>query len=104
MKNFRGDTLPIVAKFANRRFQAGDLITAAVLKLEDEDDEESEYTVLAETSVTSTGEADEVQLEFTREQMHDIDGDCVVEIRLVTNGNVEATLQKSIKLGKDGIR
>ena len=68
------------------------------------DDDESEYEVLAEVSVTCTGEADEVQLEFSREQMHDIEGDCVVEVRLVTNGNVEATLQKSITLGRDGVR
>ena len=93
----------MVAKFNNRKFQEGDVITGAILQ-RDEDDEDSEYTVVAETSVISTGEADEVQLEFSREQMHGISGDCVVEIRLVTNGNVEATLQKPLKLGKDGIR
>ena len=103
-KYFRGDTLPVTAMFDNRKFQAGDVVTAAILQLTDPDDEESEYTVLTEVSVECPGEADEVQLEFSREQMHDIDGDCVVEIRLVTNGNVEATLQKPIKLGKDGIR
>lgn len=100
-KYYRGDTLPVVASFENRKFQAGDVITGAVLQ---RDDDESEYEVKAEVSITSTGEADEVQLEFSREQMHDIEGDVVVEVRLVTNGNVEATLQKAITLGKDGVR
>jgi len=103
-KFYRGDTLPVVASFENRKFKAGDVITAAVLQRVDEDDEDSEYEVKAEVSVTCTGEADEAQLEFTREQMHDIDGDCIVEVRLVTNGNVEATLQKPISLRKDGVR
>lgn len=101
MKYFRGDTLPIVASFDNRKFQAGDVITGAILQREDED---SEYEIKAEVSVESTGEADEVQLEFSREQMYDILGDVVVEIRLVTNGNVEATLQKKLTLERDGIR
>lgn len=100
-KFYRGDTLPVVASFENRPFQEGDVITGAILQREDED---SEYEVKAEVSVTSEGEADEVQLEFSRSQMHDIDGDCVVEVRLVTNGNVEATLQKPITLRKDGVR
>ena len=100
-KYYRGDTLPVVASFENRKFQAGDVITGAVLQREDD---ESEYEVLAQVEVVSTGEADEVQLEFTREQMHDIEGDVVVEVRLVTNGNVEATMQKAITLEKDGVR
>ena len=100
-KYYRGDTLPVVASFENRKFQAGDVITGAVLQREDDD---SEYTIMAETSIVSTGEADEVQLEFSREQMHDIFGDVVVEVRLVTNGNVEATMQKAITLERDGVR
>lgn len=101
MKYFRGDTLPVVASFDNRKFQAGDVITGAILQREDED---SEYEIKAEVSIESTGEADEVQLEFSREQMYDILGDVVVEIRLITNGNVEATLQKKLTLERDGIR
>lgn len=101
MKYYRGDTLVVTASFEDRKFQAGDVITGAVMQRADE---ESEYQVLAETSIESTGEADEVQLEFTREQMYNIDGDVTVEIRLVTNGNVEATLQKEITLERDGIR
>ena len=93
--------LPVVAAFENRKFQAGDVITGAILQ---RDDDESEYEIKAEVSITCTGPADEVQLEFSRELMHDIDGDAVIEVRLLTNGNVEATLQKPITLGKDGVR
>ena len=60
--------------------------------------------MLKEVSFTVTGEADEVQLEFSREDMHDISGDVILEVRTVTADNVEMTIQKNLSLGKDGLR
>ena len=63
-----------------------------------------EYEVLKEVSVTVPSEADEVQLEFSREDMYDVDGDVVLEVRTVTAGDVEMTIQKNLSLRKDGVR
>lgn len=100
-KNYRGDTLPIVASYDGYTFQKGDMVTAGILQL-NEDTEE--YEVLKEVSLIVSSEAEEVQLEFSRENMHDISGDVVIEVRTVTAGNVEMTIQKNLSLGKDGLR
>lgn len=100
-KNYRGDTLPIVASYDGYTFQKGDMVTAGILQL-NEDTEE--YEVLKEVSLIVSQEAEEVQLEFSRENMHDISGDVVIEVRTVTAGNVEMTIQKNLSLGKDGLR
>ena len=99
-KQFRGDTLPVVVSYEDYIFKQGDVVTAGILQLNDNE----EYDVLKEVSVEVTGECEEVQLEFSREDMHDIEGDVVLEIRTVTAGNVEMTMQKSLSLGKDGLR
>lgn len=100
-KNYRGDTLPIVASYDGYTFQKGDTVTAGILR-SNEDTEE--YDVLKEVSVVVQSEAEEVQLEFSREDMYDISGDIVIEIRTVTAGGVEMTIQKNLSLGKDGLR
>lgn len=99
-KNYRGDTLPVVVSYDGYTFQRGDVVTAGILQLNDN----GEYDVLKEVSLTVTGEADEAQLEFSREDMHDISGDVVLEVRTVTASNVEMTIQKNLSLGKDGLR
>ena len=99
-KQFRGDTLPVVVSYEDYIFKQGDVVTAGILQLNDNE----EYDVLKEVSVEVTDECEEVQLEFSREDMHDIEGDVVLEIRTVTAGNVEMTIQKSLSLGKDGLR
>ena len=100
-KNYRGDTLPVTVSYDGYTFKKGDVVTAGILQL---NESTAEYDVLKEVSLTVTGEADEVQLEFSREDMHDIDGDVVLEVRTVTNANVEMTIQKNLSLGKDGLR
>lgn len=100
-KNYRGDTLPIVASYDGYTFQKGDTVTAGILQL-NEDTEE--YEVLKKVSLIVPSEAEEVQLEFSREDMYDISGDVVIEVRTVTAGNVEMTIQKDLSLGKDGLR
>ena len=99
-KQFRGDTLPVVVSYEDYIFKQGDVVTAGILQLNDNE----EYDVLKEVSVEVTDECEEVQLEFSREDMHDIEGDVVLEIRTVTACNVEMTIQKSLSLGKDGLR
>lgn len=100
-KNYRGDTLPVTVSYDGYTFKKGDVVTAGILQL---NESTAEYDVLKEVSLTVTGEADEVQLEFSREDMHDISGDVVLEVRTVTNANVEMTIQKNLSLGKDGLR
>jgi hypothetical protein len=100
-KQYRGDTLPVVVSYDGYTFKNGDVVTAGILQL---NESTAEYDVLKEVSLTVTGEADEVQLEFSREDMHDIEGDVVLEVRTVTAGNVEMTIQKNLSLGKDGLR
>lgn len=100
-KYYRGDTLPVVASWDGYTIQAGDEITGALLTRETEEDE---YKILQELKVTATETADEVQLEFSRELMHEVEGDIVIEVRIVTIGDVEMTVQKIIDLRKDGIR
>ncbi len=100
-KYYRGDTLPVVASYDGYRFKPGDVVTAGILK---RDDEESDYNLLAEVSLTVTSEADKVQLEFSREQMHDIEGDVVCEVRTVMANGVEMSIQKSLTIGRDGLR
>ena len=99
-KNYRGDTLPIVVSYDGYTFKKGDVVTAGILQLKDDE----EYEVLKEVSVTVPSEAEEVQLEFSREDMYEISGDVVLEVRTVTAGDVEMTIQKNLSLGKDGLR
>lgn len=100
-KNYRGDTLPVVVSYEGYTFKKGDVITAGILQL---NENTAEYDVLKEVRLEVTGEADEAQLEFSREDMHDISGDVVLEVRTVTAGGVEMTIQKNLSLGKDGLR
>ena len=100
-KNYRGDNLPVTVSYEGYKFKKGDVVTAGILQL-NEDTEE--YEVLKEVSITVTGEADEVQLEFSREDMHDISGDVVVEVRTVIENNFEMTIQKNLTLRRDGLR
>lgn len=91
----------MVASYENYKFQKDDVVTAGILKLNETTEE---YEVLKEVSVTVPSEAEEVQLEFSREDMFDIDGDVILEVRTVTAGDVEMTIQKSLILRKDGVR
>ena len=100
-KNYRGDTLPVTVSYEDYKFKKGDVVTAGILQLNENTEE---YDVLKEVSIEVLSEAEEVQLEFSREDMHDISGDVVLEVRTVTAGNVEMTIQKNISLGKDGLR
>lgn len=100
-KNFRGDTLPIVASYDDYTFQKGDVVTAGILQLSEDTEE---YEVLKEVSLVVPSEAEEVQLEFSREDMYDISGDIVIEVRTVTAGDVEMTIQKNLSLERDGLR
>ena len=99
-KNYRGDTLPIVVSYDGYTFKKGDVVTAGILQLNDDE----EYEVLKEVSVTVPSEAEEVQLEFSREDMYEISGEVVLEVRTVTIADVEMTIQKNLSLGKDGLR
>lgn len=100
-KNYRGDTLPIVASYDGYTFQEGDTVTAGILQL-NEDTEE--YEVLKEVSLVVPASVEEVQLEFSREDMYDISGDVVIEVRTVTVSGVEMTIQKNLSLERDGLR
>lgn len=100
-KNYRGDTLPVTVSYDGYKFKKGDVVTAGILRL-NEDTEE--YEVLKEVSITVPGEADEVQLEFSREDMHDIEGDVVVEARTIVSDSMEMTIQKNLTLRRDGLR
>lgn len=101
-KYYRGDTLPIVASYDGYTFKKGDIITAGIFAQPEGDEEFGEP--LAKVSVTVKEDGDEIQLEFTREQMHDIDDEVVIEVRTVTAGNVEMTMQKTLDLRRDGLR
>ena len=100
-KQYRGDTLPVLVSYDGYTFKKGDVVTAGILQLNEETEE---YEVLKEVSVTVPSEAEEVQLEFSREDMYEISGDVVLEVRTVTAGDVEMTIQKNLSLGKDGLR
>lgn len=100
-KNYRGDTLPVTVSYDGYKFKKGDVVTAGILRL-NEDTED--YEVLKEVTLEVTGEADEVQLEFSREDMHDIDGDVVVEARTIVSDSMEMTIQKNLTLRRDGLR
>lgn len=99
-KLYRGDTLPVTVSYDGYTFKEGDVVTAGILQLNDN----NEYEVLKEISLTVTGECEEVQLEFSRGDMYDISGDVILEVRTVTKGDVEMTIQKSLSFGKDGLR
>lgn len=99
-KYYRGDTLPVTVSYDGYTFQEGDVVMAGILQLNDN----AEYEVLKKISSTVTGECEEVQLEFSREDMYDISGDVILEVRTVTKGDVEMTIQKSLTFGKDGLR
>ena len=102
-KYYRGDTIPVVVSYDGYRFQPGDVVTGAIfIKPESDEDDLGEALATVEINVLEAG--DEVQLEFSREQMHDIAGEVIVEARTVTNGNVEMTVQKNLDLRRDGIR
>ena len=102
-KYYRGDTLPFVVSYEGYRFQPGDVVTGSIFtKPESDEDDLGEALITVEVNVLQAG--DEVQLEFSREQMHDIADEVIVEARTVTNGNVEMTVQKELDLGRDGIR
>ena len=100
-KNYRGDTLPVTVSYEGYKFKKGDVVTAGILRL-NEDTED--YEVLKEVTLEVPGEADEVQLEFSREDMHDIDGDVVVEARTIVSDSMEMTIQKNLTLRRDGLR
>lgn len=102
-KYYRGDTLPFVVSYEGYRFQPGDVVTGSIFtKPESDEDDLGEALVTVEVNVLQAG--DEVQLDFSREQMHDIADEVIVEARTVTNGNVEMTVQKNLDLRRDGIR
>ena len=101
MKFYRGDTFVVTASYDGYTIGPGDVITAGIFQKNGDDEE---YTLLKEVSITATDSADEVQLEFSREDMKDIEGDLMVEVRTVTASDTEMTIQKEINLGKDGLR
>lgn len=101
-KIYRGDTFPFTVAFDGYTFQAGDVITASFMSKTEEDD--AEYTKLKTIEYTVQNECEKVQLEFSREDMYDISGDVVLEVRVVTTSGVEMTVQKEYSIGKDGIR
>lgn len=103
-KIYRGDTFPFTVAFDGYTFQAGDVITASFMSKEDEEEEDTEYTILKTIDYTVQNECEEVQLEFSREDMYDISGDVVLEVRVVTTSDIEMTVQKEYSIGKDGIR
>jgi hypothetical protein len=98
---YRGDTLPVVVNFEDYKIQKGDEIIVGILRW---DESKEEFDVLKEISTIAKGNADEVQLEFSREDTYEIFGDLVIEACLLRNGNTEKTMQKKIKLEKDGLR
>lgn len=100
-KNYRGDTLPVTVSYDEYKFKPGDVVTAGILQL---NESTGEYEVLKEVSITVPEEADEVQLEFSREDMHNVSGDLIVEVRTISNNSLEMTIQKKITLRKDGLR
>lgn len=93
---FRGDTFPVVVKYSNYTFQEGDVVTVAIF--------DKEWNTLAEQELVITGECEEVQVELSREQMHDVLGECVVEARTVTTSNLEMTIQREVDFKEDGLR
>lgn len=101
-KIYRGDTFPFTIKFDGYTFQKGDVLTASLMSTTDEED--SEYTRLNSIEYVVQNECEKVQLEFSREDMYDISGDVVVEVRLITSSGIEMTAQKKCSLRKDGIR
>jgi hypothetical protein len=100
-KIYRGDTLPVVVNYDGYKFQPGDVITAGILQLNESTEE---YEVLKQISLTVTAEADEAQLEFSREDMKDVSGEVTLEVRTVTASGVEMTIQKELEIRKDGLR
>ena len=101
-KYYRGDTLPIVASYEGYTFKEGDIITCAIFEAVDTETADL-GEALATITTTVLSSADEVQLEFSREQMHDIAGEVIIEVRTVS-GNTEMTIQKTLDLRRDGIR
>lgn len=100
-KIYRGDTLPVVASYEGYKFQPGDTVTAGILQKNESTDE---YEVLAEVSLRVNAEADEAQLEFSREDMKNVSGEVTLEVRTVTAGGVEMTIQRELEIRKDGLR
>ena len=100
-KIYRGDTFPFTVAFDGYTFQTGDVITASFMSKTEDD---AEYTRLKTIEYTVQNECEKVQLEFSRDDMYDISGDVVVEVRVVTSSGIEMTAQKSCSLRKDGIR
>ncbi len=100
-KYYRGDTFPITVTYDGYTFRAGDVVTAGIIQKEDDEDE---YKILTQISVEVTGDCEEVQLEFSREDMHEVSGKVILEVRTVTANNCEMTIQKELDFGKDGLR
>lgn len=100
-KYYRGDTFPITVSYDGYTFKPGDVVTGGILQ---ENEETEEYDVLAQITTTITGECEAVQLEFSREDMYEVSGKVVLEIRTVTVNNIEMTIQKELEFGKDGLR
>ena len=95
-KYYRGDTLPITVSYNNYTFKQGDVVTVGIF---DED-----MTKLAEKSLTVVGECDAVQIELSKEDMHDVLGKCIIEARTITAEGVEMTIQDNAEFKEDGLR
>ena len=101
-KIYRGDTFPFTTSFEGYTFKPGDKITASFMSKDDDDT--AEYTILKTIEYEVKNTCEKVQLEFSREDMHDISGDVVLEVRVVTSTGIEMTTQKDYTIRKDGIR
>lgn len=101
-KFYRGDTLPVTASYDGYKFNRGDRVTCKIFQQVEEGEEYGEP--LASVELEVQGEADAVQLEFSREQMHNVDGEVMVEVRTITTSDTEMTIQKALDLRKDAIR
>ena len=100
-KIYRGDTFPFTVAFDGYTLKPGDMLTARFMSKTEDD---TEYTRLKTIEYTVQNECEKVQLEFSREDMYDISGDVVLEVRVVTITGTEMTVQKEYSIGKDGIR
>lgn len=98
--NFRGDTLPIVVFWDDYVFQEGDEVTVGIFEINSKGNME----LLKSQTITVEEEAERCQFEFSREEMKDIIGEVIIEARVITNANVERTIQGTLNLREDGLR
>ena len=98
--NFRGDTLPIVVFWDDYVFQEGDEVTVGIFEINSKGNME----LLKSQTIVVEGEAERCQFEFSREEMKDIIGEVIIEARVITNANVERTIQGTLNLREDGLR